>query len=117
MLHRGGQRAPCIGRTPGVRGVAGSVGTEQRVDLVGLHEVGEGRLRWAPQHLKMQAEVAQDVVLHATVQGRKAWKGTPEIVLRAGVEVNDLAHADFGHQILQFWRGQCIQPRLQSRFF
>ena len=31
--------------------------------------------------------------------------------------MNDLAHADFGHQVLQFWRGQRIQPRLHSRFF
>ena len=49
----------------------------------------------------MQAKVAQDVVLHATVQRRKARERTPEVVLRAGVEVNDFAHADFGHQVLQ----------------
>ena len=100
-----------------MRGIAGAVRAEQSVDLVDVNKVFERGFWRAPKHLKMQAQVAQDVVLHTTIQGRQTRQWPTEVVLGPGVEVDDVAHTDLGDQIVQLRRGQGIEARLKDAFF
>ena len=65
----------------------------------------------------MQAKVAQDVVLHATIQRRKAGQRAAKVILGPRVEVDDVTDADLRHKVLEFWRRQRVKTGLQRHFF
>ena len=117
VLNGRREGAPSIAGPARVGRVARAVGAEQRVDAMRFKEVLKRRFRRTPQDLKVEAKVAQDVVLHPTIQRRKTRQGAAEIVLCTGVEMDDFTDADLRHEVLKFGRGQGVKACLQRHFF